>query len=181
MNESSGKQQYVFSTERLRFREMIDADLDFIAEMISDPGVMRYYPKTLPRHEATQWLDRQKTRYRENGHGLWLVENRATGEPIGQVGVITQQVEEQPLIEVGYLIHQPFWKQGYAIEAATACKQYAFEKLGAEMVHSLIRTTNIPSQRVAIRNGMKPLRLVSFHDLDTILFGISREEYFDGQ
>jgi len=168
--------QSILTTNRLRLREMIHEDLDFIAMMLADPEVMRFYPKTYDREEAAQWLDRQLIRYNENGHGLWLVENRETGQPMGQTGVILQQVEGQPLIEVGYLIHKPFWKQGYAIEAAKACKEYAFDQLGADSVHSLIRPANIPSQRVALRNGMKPLRLVSFHNLETLLYGIARQK-----
>jgi len=169
-------QQSILTTDRLRLREMISEDLDFIATMLADPEVMRFYPKTYDREEAAQWLDRQLIRYNENGHGLWLVENRETGQPMGQTGVILQQVEGQPLIEVGYLIHKPFWKQGYAIEAANACKEYAFDQLGADCVHSLIRPANIPSQRVALRNGMKPLRLVSFHNLETLLYGVARQK-----
>ena len=41
-----------------------------------------------------------------------------------------------------------------AIEAAKACKTYAFEILKADEVCSIIRDTNIASQKVAMRNGM---------------------------
>lgn len=37
---------------------------------------------------------------------------------------------------------------------AAACKKYAFEVLKANEVCSIIRDTNIPSQKVAERNGM---------------------------
>ena len=40
-------------------------------------------------------------------------------------------------------------------EAARACKKYAFDVLRATEVCSIIRDTNIPSQNVAVRNGMK--------------------------
>lgn len=48
------------------------------------------------------------------------------------------------------------WHQGYATEAAIACRQYAFDVLGADEVCSIIRDTNLASQHVAIRNGMTP-------------------------
>ena len=47
-----------------------------------------------------------------------------------------------------------YWHKGYAIEAAKACKKYAFEVLKAEEVCSIIRESNRASQNVAIRNGM---------------------------
>ncbi len=43
---------------------------------------------------------------------------------------------------------------GYATEAAAFWKKYAFDVLGFETVYSIIRDTNLPSQRVAERNGM---------------------------
>ena len=48
-----------------------------------------------------------------------------------------------------------FWHQGFAIEAARACKDYAFEVLDAKEVCSIIRDTNTASKKVAIRNGME--------------------------
>lgn len=48
-----------------------------------------------------------------------------------------------------------FWHKGYATEAAIACKEYAFTKIGAGEVCSIIRDTNQASQNVALRNGMK--------------------------
>ena len=44
--------------------------------------------------------------------------------------------------------------QGYAAEAARACRDYAFTVLGFPEVYSIIRDTNFPSQRVALRSGM---------------------------
>ena len=173
MQNPENNQKAILTTNRLHLRELEDDDLDFVATMLSDSGVMQFYPKPLGRDEAAAWLERQQARYQRDGHGLWLVEDIQTNEPIGQVGVIRQEVEGESLIEVGYLIHQPFWKKGYAIEAATACKQYAFNQLDAKTVHSLIRPANIPSQRVALRNGMKPMQFVLFKDLDHLMFGVS--------
>ncbi len=175
MSNSFDHQKYILTTTRLGLRQMTMDDLNFVAKMLACADVMQYYPQVYNREEAAEWLERQLVRYREDGHGLWLVEDRYTGEPIGQVGVIIQQVEEQPIVEVGYLIDQPFWQKGYAIEAASACKEYAFSQLHAKVVHSLIRPANIPSQRVALRNGMKPIRLVTFKNLDHLLFGTCSE------
>jgi RimJ/RimL family protein N-acetyltransferase len=52
------------------------------------------------------------------------------------------------------MLETSFWHNGYAIEAAIACKEYAFEKLNANEVFSIIRDNNIASQNVAKRNGM---------------------------
>ena len=65
-----------------------------------------------------------------------------------------QEVQGETVTEIGYLFARDYWHQGYAIEAAQACKAYAFDVLGVERVYSLIRETNISSMNVSIRNGM---------------------------
>lgn len=62
--------------------------------------------------------------------------------------------EEDEVLEIGYLFERSHWHNGYAAEAAKACRQYAFETLNAAEVCSIIRDTNIASQNVVIRNGM---------------------------
>lgn len=62
--------------------------------------------------------------------------------------------EVQEWLEIGYLFQRSYWHKGYAVEAAKACKKYAFEVLNADTVCSIIRDSNVPSQNVAIRNGM---------------------------
>ncbi|MDQ4404959.1 MULTISPECIES: GNAT family N-acetyltransferase [unclassified Rhizobium] len=44
-----------------------------------------------------------------------------------------------------------FWGQGFAAEAAIACRDYAFQNLGLRRVVSITSSDNIPSQKVAQR------------------------------
>ena len=141
-------------TQRLLLREMHIGDLDFVAEMLSDAEVMRFYPRCYTRSEAEQWLCRTTDRYLRDGHGLWIVMEKQSARPVGQVGLVRQSVEGVEEYEVGYLIHSPFWRRGYATEAATATRDHAFFVLNKERVISLIRPVNLPSQGVARRLGM---------------------------
>jgi RimJ/RimL family protein N-acetyltransferase len=166
--------QSILETERLWAREMSLADLDFIAGMLADPEVMRFYPKRYTREEAQGWVERQMARYREHGHGLWLVLERETSRPVGQVGLARQVVDGREEPEVGYLIHRPFWRRGYAYEAAAATRDHAFSALGHPRVISLVRPENVPSQGVARKLGMQPERTTTFAGLEHIVFSVSR-------
>jgi RimJ/RimL family protein N-acetyltransferase len=150
-------------TERLVLRELTKDDLDFVALMLGDPDVMRYYPKQLTREESLGWINKQITRYTQDGHGLWLVGLRDTLEPIGQVGLIRQHVDDGHEPEMGWLLHRPFWGKGYATEAALGVRNYASCTLGIDHVISLIRPVNEASRRVAQRIGMKIERRTMFH------------------
>jgi RimJ/RimL family protein N-acetyltransferase len=165
----------VLETPRLALREMTPADLDFVASMLGDEEVMRFYPQRYERHDAQAWLDRQLARYARDGHGLWLVLARDTGEPVGQVGLLNQLVEGVVLPEVGYLVHRPFWRRGYASEAARAVRDHAFA-LGKPFVVSLIRPINAPSQGVARKLGMRLVKLTLFMGLESGLWRVDRPE-----
>ena len=149
-------------------------DLDFIASMLSDPEVMRFYPKCYSRDEAEGWIHRQLQRYRRDGHGLWLVLDRKTGDPRGQVGLVRQEVDGVAEAEVGYLIDRPFWRQGLATEAAAATRDFAFRTLDKPRVISLIRPENVPSQGVARKLGMTVDKRIVHWGLDHLVFALAR-------
>lgn len=163
-------------TPRLRLREMSLADLDFVAAMLGDAEVMRFYPHRYTREQAVGWIERQMDRYARLGHGLWLVESRETGEPLGQVGLTLQLVNEAWLPELGWLVHRPHWRRGIATEAAAATRDHAFGALGLERVVSLIRPENLPSQGVARKLGMAPVGRAMHAGLEHCVFALEREK-----
>lgn len=166
----------ILETPHLALREMSPGDLDFVAAMLSHPEVMRFYPKVYSRDEARAWLERHRERYARDGHSLWLAEDRATGEPVGQVGLMMQAVHGEDVPEVGYLIHRPFWRRGLASEAALAVRDWAFGVRGYPRVISLIRPENLPSQGVARKLGMTPETRIQFFELEHIVFSVRRED-----
>ena len=165
----------VLETDRLALRKMSLGDLDFVATMLADPQVMRFYPKRYSREESAAWIERQLERYARDGYGLWLVLERETGQPLGQVGLTVQLVDGVAEPEVGYLIHHPFWRRGFASEAAAATRDHAFRDLGLPHVISLILPENRPSQAVARRIGMKPERRALHAGIEHLVFARSRE------
>lgn len=64
------------------------------------------------------------------GYGMWLVCDRENGEIIGRAGLNTQEIEDEIVLEMGYLIRQEYQRQGYAYEVCTAIMDYAKEASG---------------------------------------------------
>lgn len=156
-------------------REMQLHDLDFVAVMLAHPEVMQFWPKTYSRAEAEAWIRRQQERYAEHGYGLWLAVDRVTDVPVGQVGVVTSHVEDADEPALSYLIHRPFWRRGYATEAAAACRDYVFDRLDRPWVVTLIRPENVPSQGVATKLGMVPGRSIPYKGFEHVVYSVTRE------
>jgi RimJ/RimL family protein N-acetyltransferase len=165
---------HVLETSRLRLRELAARDLDFVASMLGDPEVMRHYPSVYTREQAEQWIERQRARYARDGHGLWLAEERESGAPLGQIGLLLQSVDGVDEPEVGYLLARRFWGRGFATEAAAAVRDHAFGALGKPRVISLIRPANLPSQAVAQRLGMRAERRTQWAGFEHLVYALAR-------
>ena len=144
----------ILETERLYLREMNPSDFEFLCKILQDEDTMYAYEGAFSDSEVQEWLDRQISRYQKWNFGLWAVILKETDAMIGQCGLTMQPWKEDEVLEIGYLFERQYWHNGYATEAAIACKKYAFKKLDADEVCSIIRDSNIASQKVALRNGM---------------------------
>ena len=144
----------LLETERLSLRRLTQDDFEALRLILQDPEVMYAYEGAFSDTEVREWLDRQLARYEMWDFGLWAVVLKESGQVIGQCGLTMQPWKDREVLEIGYLFRRDKWHHGFASEAAKACKEYAFTTLGFQEVYSIIRENNLPSQRVALRNGM---------------------------
>lgn len=165
----------ILETPSLILREFVAEDRDALTLVLGDPETMRFYPTALDQAGVAEWIARNRRRYAKDGHGLWAMVLRSTGEVIGDCGLTVQTVDDVNQIEIGYHVRRDRWCQGFATEAARACREYGFAKLPVEHLISLIRPENLPSRRVAEKNGMticKETRKAGFIHL---VYSIRRE------
>ena len=93
--------------------------------------------------------------YKDHGFGLWAAIRRDTGHFAGQCGLALQRnVDGRDEVEIGYLFLRDVWNAGFATEAAIACRDFGFAKLGRDRLVSLIDPANGASKRVAEKVGM---------------------------
>lgn len=168
----------ILETERIYLREMNQADFESLSKILQDEETMYAYNGAFSHEETQKWLDRQIARYHKYGFGLWAVILKETNKMIGQCGITMQAWKDIEVVEIGYLLQKDYWHKGFASEAAKACKEYAFKNLNVDEVCSIIRDTNIASQNVALRNGMKITDTWTKHyrgvDMPHYLFSVKR-------
>jgi [ribosomal protein S5]-alanine N-acetyltransferase len=167
----------ILKTERLILRELVPSDADDLALILCDPETMRYYPRPLERQEVDDWIDRRIMQYKNDGHGLWGVILKSEQKLIGDCGLLFQDVNGIDELEVGYQFNKNYWSRGLATEAARGCMGYAFKELGAHKIISMIRPENIPSRRVAEKNGLRIEKEIFWRDFDHYVYAIERDDW----
>jgi RimJ/RimL family protein N-acetyltransferase len=152
-------------TERLVLRKPTLDDLDGYAELWADPEIVRYLSgTTLPRDQVPKAIERMLGQWEQHGVGLFSVLRKDDGLLVGRVGYLLwdtarwvnamhEQLDGDLELEIGWTIARELWGQGYATEAALACRDHAFRELGRDRVISLIAPENVASIRVAEKIG----------------------------
>lgn len=89
----------IIETERLLLRKMTQEDYGDLCAILQDERVMYAYEGAFSNEEVQEWLDRQLTRYREDGVGLYAVLLKETGAMIGQCGLTIQETPGGKVLE----------------------------------------------------------------------------------
>jgi len=151
-------------TERLYLRELQMGDQNELSKVLSDPVSMQHYPHPFNQEEVKNWIKWNKKNYQQYNHGLWAVVLKEGDTFIGDCGITMQNIDGASLPEIGFHIIKEYWNKGYATEAASACKEYAFNVLGYSEIFSYTTLKNIPSQKVAEKIGMETHKFFEKND-----------------
>lgn len=135
-------------------REYVPEDLVQLHMILSDPMTMSFWPAPFTLEQAGDWIEDNLYNYDEQGFGRWAIVSKETRMIIGDCGINQIEIDGQIENDLGYIIHKYLWNEGYASEAAEACKNYAFDVLGLNRLCANMPTNHILSQRVAEKIGM---------------------------
>ena len=144
-------------TERLRFRPVEKDDFHLWLPFFEDPKMLAYIglDAKLSKQELCEiWFTKVFSRYQENLGGMNAIILKSSGQLIGQCGLLFQFLKGIKRLEVSYHLLPNYTGYGYATEAAVKCKEFAFEFFFAKQLISIIHLENLPSEKVALNNGM---------------------------
>jgi RimJ/RimL family protein N-acetyltransferase len=165
----------VLETERLRLRGHQLDDFAAYAALWADPIVTRYTSgRPLAEEEAWTRLLRYVGHWALLGFGYWVVEDKATGGFIGEVGFaenkrnIAGWVEETP--EIGWILVSQSHGNGYATEAVRAVVTWGEERFGARQTGCIIHPDNAASIRVAEKCGYRKFHDAKYREHPVLLF-----------
>ncbi|MGW7355112.1 GNAT family N-acetyltransferase [Streptomyces sp. NPDC054802] len=158
---------FFLRTERMALRPFTADDTDRLAELDSDPEVMRYINggRPTPRDTVrTVQLPRLLHRHPCTGtHGFWAAETRDAQTFLGWFELRPLDDGSPAVVELGYRLRRAAWGHGYATEGSRALIRKGFTELGAERVTANTMAVNAGSRRVMEKSGLAYVR-TSFGD-----------------
>ena len=154
----------VIETARLRLRTWEEADRAPYLAACNTPAVTRWLGGPQTDDSFTAALERVRAVQAARGHCFWLVERQADAALLGYCGLKVATDAGTPIegeIEIGWRLREDAWGQGYALEAARACLDWAWANVDAARVIAI----TVPSNR-ASWGLMERLGMVRRPDLD---------------
>lgn len=159
----------VVETERLTLRRMTLDDAAFILRLVNEPAWLRFIGDKNVRNldDARRYIQTGPLdMYARFGFGMFLVQLKSTGAPIGACGLLRRDTLPAP--DIGYALLPEFWGQGYAFEAAAAVLSYGHKSHGLNRIMAITSPDNANSVRVLERCGMKFERMMAMSATDQV-------------
>lgn len=165
----------MIETPRLYMRKHRRDDFPKLAAMWADPRVVEHIGgKPSTRQQSWSRLLNYAGHWALMDYGYWAVEERESGEYIGDVGFSDFHREMVPSIEgvpeLGWVLAPQAQEKGYATEATLAAIGWAQANLlEAERISCIIAPENQPSIRVAKTCGFTLPVHATYLDSPTLL------------
>jgi len=144
----------ILETDRLILRQLQGGDAAFILRLVNEPSWLRYIGDKGVRtlEDAGEYIRTGPVdMYRRLGFGLWLIEQKPQGEPMGICGLLKRDTLDD--VDIGFALLPEYWKQGYAHEAASATMDYARQQLALARVVAITSKDNAASQTLLEKLG----------------------------
>jgi ribosomal-protein-alanine N-acetyltransferase len=142
-------------TERLQLRRFTLDDAPFIHHLVNDPAWIANIGDRGVRNleDARRYIGRTLAMYERHGFGMYVVELRQSGRPIGTCGLVKRDGFEHA--DIGFAFLPEFRGRGFAREAAAAVMKHARDDLGLDRVVAIVTPANKPSISLLEKIGLR--------------------------
>ena len=150
----------VLKGDRVRLREHRAEDIDDYVLLWSDEAVVRHIGgKPLGRSDCWGRILRFRGMWAMLGYGFWIVEDRHSGQLIGEAGIMDLRRDIQPsldgTLEAGWALLPAYHGRGLAGEAMRLVIDWTDRQHLARDLSCIIADGNLPSLRLAEKLGFR--------------------------
>jgi len=168
----------ILETERLILRSFREEDVDRMEQLFANPGFMRFSLGVFTERKQTVAFINKIMEWDHAGiPSQFAVVPRGENAIVGYCGFFYHPEHAIEDIEIGYRLHPEYWNRGLITEAACAVRDHGFHDWKLLRVISLIHPENIPSRRVAEKNGMTVEKEITFRGFPTLVYAMTRQEW----
>jgi RimJ/RimL family protein N-acetyltransferase len=152
----------VLETGRLTLRRIGPDDDTFIVGLLNEPSFLLHIGDKGVRtcDDARRYIAGLQAGYERFGFGVWLVERKDGGEPVGICGLLKRDWLED--VDLGFALRPAFWGRGYAFEAASAVLGHGRGSLGLRRIVAITSLDNDPSIQLLGKLGFRFERIARF-------------------
>jgi len=155
----------VLETDRLTLRWLSTDDAGFILRLLNEPSWLRFIGDRGVRtlEDARAYIVKGPLEmYARTGFGLYVVELKDGGIPIGMCGLIKREFLDA--VDIGFAFFPEYWAKGYAYESASAVMAYGTRTMGLKRIVAITSSDNHGSARLLEKLGLRFERMVVFPD-----------------
>lgn len=170
----------ILETQRLSLRRLSEDDAPFMLALLNDEAFIRFIGDRKVRtiDEARAYIRNGAiASYETHGFGLYLVQSKELGAPIGLCGVLKRDSLPDP--DLGFAFTAEHRSRGYGREAAVATLAYARHELGIGRIGAIVSPDNAASRRLLQGLGFTYERMVRMADDEPEILYLTRE--LDGE
>lgn len=146
----------ILESARLELLKFTPEDAEFIFRLLNTPGWLENIGSRGVNSvsDAENYLKNVLIpSYTINGFGFWRVELKDSGLPIGMCGFAKRPGLDDP--DVGFALLPEYEGNGYALEAAKACMEYAATEMKIDVIKAITSKANKRSQKLLEKIGLK--------------------------
>lgn len=171
--------------ERILLRGLRHADTESMYQVHATDEVFRntLREKDFTRDSMRARIEAWHESAARNTGWVWGIQDRQTGELVGNVGMSRMPGPTRNTAGTGFMIGEPWWNRGYATEALRLVVRHGFQELSLHRIEGDHRPHNEASGRVMtkaglIRDGLVRSRFSRDGDpVDVISYAIIRSDW----